>query len=105
MFFDDAGAYDLLTPRFAALSKQYPEWEEHSSGMHQFIVWAALAAEGLGCNLQHYQPSITPFVRESYGVPASWALKCQLVFGQPVEGPGEAKPKTRLEEALKVFGA
>jgi predicted oxidoreductase (fatty acid repression mutant protein) len=28
------------------------------------VVWTALDAEGLGCNLQHYQPGITPWVRE-----------------------------------------
>ncbi|KAF2182181.1 Nitroreductase [Zopfia rhizophila CBS 207.26] len=76
MFFDDSTAYNDLTPRFAILSKQYPEWEEHSSGMHQFIVWAALEAEGLGCNLQHYQPSIAPYVSKAYNVPESWTLKC-----------------------------
>lgn len=105
MFFDDAEAYNDLNPRFAALSKAYPEWEEHSSGMHQFIAWTALANEGLGCNLQHYQPSITPYVNKTYDVPASWALKAQLVFGQPTEPAGDAKPKTHLDKALRVFGA
>jgi len=87
-----------------ALSKQFPEWEEHSSGMHQFIVWTALVAEGLGCNLQHYHPGITAYLRENYDVPESWAPKCQLVFGE-IKGDGyEEKPKTHLENALKVFG-
>lgn len=105
MFFDDQDAYDDLTPRFKALSKTYNEWEEHSSGMHQFIVWTALEAEGLGCNLQHYQPSITPYVSKTYDVPASWTLKCQMVFGKPVGQTPEAKPKTHLEKALRVYGA
>ncbi|KAF2790532.1 Nitroreductase [Melanomma pulvis-pyrius CBS 109.77] len=105
MFFDDSEAYNDLNPRFAALSKSYPEWEEHSSGMHQFIVWTALTAEGLGCSLQHYQPSITPYVSKTYDVPASWTLKCQMVFGKPTEPAGDAKPKTHLEKALRVYGA
>jgi uncharacterized protein len=105
LFFDDQTAYDTLTPRFRALSKQYTEWEEHSSGMHQLIVWTALEAEGLGCNLQHYQPSITPYVNSTYQVPEFWKLKCQLVFGKPVgELPGP-KEKTHLESALRVYGA
>lgn len=105
MFFDDSAAYDFLTPRFAALSKNYPEWEEHSSGMHQFIVWTALEAEGLGCNLQHYQPSITPYVNKTYDVPATWSLKSQMVFGKPSAPLPDAKPKTHLEQALRVYGA
>ena len=97
----------MLTPRFQALSKQYGEWEEHSSGMHQFIVWTALANEGIGASIQHYQPSITEFVRKTWGVPESWALKAQLVFGEPKVKGEEVpeKPKTHFEESLKVFGA
>jgi predicted oxidoreductase (fatty acid repression mutant protein) len=73
--------------------------------MHQFIVWTALEAEDLGCNLQHYQPGITPYVKEKYGVPESWKLKCQLVFGGRVKGEVlEDKAKTGLESSLKVFG-
>ncbi|KAF2266839.1 Nitroreductase [Lojkania enalia] len=104
MWFDDEEAYNDLTPRFAALSKQYPEWEEHSSGMHQFIVWTALAAEGMGANLQHYQSSISPFVHQMYDVPVSWKLKAQLVFGKPTAPAGVEKPKMHLDDALKAYG-
>ncbi|KAF2019097.1 Nitroreductase [Aaosphaeria arxii CBS 175.79] len=105
LFFDDTSAYGSLTPRFAALSKQFPEWEEHSSGMHQFIVWTALTAENLGCSLQHYQQGITPYVKELYDVPESWNLKSQLVFGGRAGEVPDPKPKTGLESALKSFGA
>ncbi|KAF2657546.1 Nitroreductase [Lophiostoma macrostomum CBS 122681] len=104
LFFDDSTAYQALSPRFQALSKTYTEWEEHSSGMHQFIVWTALTQEGLGASLQHYQPSVTGFVRQTWNVPETWSLKAQLVFGELTEGPGAEKPKTGLEEALRVFG-
>ncbi|KAF2447519.1 Nitroreductase [Karstenula rhodostoma CBS 690.94] len=104
LFFDDPSAYDLLSPRFQAHAKLYPEWEEHASGMNQLIVWTTLAAEGVGANLQHYQPGITPYVQEKYGVDAGWKLKAQLVFGGVVgEVPGE-KEKTHLEKSLAVYG-
>jgi len=73
--------------------------------MHQFIVWTALEAEGLGCNLQHYQPGITEAVMAEWKIPETWALKAQLVFGKPTAGAGEEKPKRPVEECLKVFGA
>ena len=75
--------------------------------MHQFVVWTALDAEGLGCSLQHYQPSITPYVNRTFEVPEFWTLKAQIVFGgleDSVPRP-EAKEKKYLESALKVFGA
>jgi predicted oxidoreductase (fatty acid repression mutant protein) len=104
LFFDDATAYALLSPRFQAQAKLYPEWEEHSSGMNQLIAWTALSAEGVGASLQHYQPGITPYLQEKYGVDASWGLKAQLVFGGVIgEVPG-AKEKTHLERSLVVYG-
>ncbi|KAF1840926.1 Nitroreductase [Cucurbitaria berberidis CBS 394.84] len=104
LFFEDTTAKNLLPPAFVPLFKEYPEVDEHASGMIQFIVWTALAAEGLGCNLQHYQPSITPYVKDKYNVPETWELKAQLVFGQPTAGPGPDKERTHLEIALKSYG-
>jgi predicted oxidoreductase (fatty acid repression mutant protein) len=37
-------------------------------------------------------------------VPESWELKAQLVFGDMVEGPGDEKARTGLEESLRTFG-
>ena len=72
--------------------------------MSQLIVWTALAAEGVGANLQHYHPAITPFLLDRYGISKEWKPKAQLVFGGVVgELPGP-KPKTHLEDSLQVFG-
>jgi predicted oxidoreductase (fatty acid repression mutant protein) len=72
--------------------------------MHQYAVWVALEAEGLGANLQHYNPLIDEKVQSTWNVPATWLLKSQLVFGHP---EGEAGPKTfkPIEDRLKVYGA
>ncbi|KAF2808493.1 Nitroreductase [Mytilinidion resinicola] len=107
LFFDDSSSVDELSPRFAALSKQYPEWAEHSMGMHQFVAWTALEAEGLGCNLQHYNPGVNAAVAKEWNIPETWQLKAQLVFGgiKADAPPLEDKPKRPLEECVKVFGA
>ncbi|USP72728.1 hypothetical protein yc1106_00002 [Curvularia clavata] len=104
LFFDDAEAVLTLPSRFQALYKQFPEWEEHSSGMHQYIVWTALAAEGLGCNLQHYQKVIGTYLRERYGIQETWRCKAQLVFGSLGDEAYEEKGKTGLAEAMRVYG-
>lgn len=71
--------------------------------MHQFVLWTAFATEGLGCNLQHYNPLIDVKLRTQFEVPETWDLKAQLVFGKPEgERPG-AKPKNELGKSLKVF--
>jgi len=72
--------------------------------MHQYVMWTAFDAEGLGCNLQHYNPLIDVRLETEFNVPTTWSMKAQLVFGQPKgEKPGP-KPKNELEKSLKVFG-
>lgn len=77
--------------------------------MHQFIVWTALELQGLGCNLQHYNfmPEMVRQVREIWGLPDTWELNAQLVFGQPVDGLKRARERTYLplEERVRAFGA
>ena len=99
---------------------KFPEWSDHTSAMHQYVrelsqqaserncvlipvVWTALEAEGLGCNLQHYNPVIDTKVASEWKLPATWQLKAQLVFGKPTGQPAE-KAFQVVEERLKVFG-
>lgn len=72
--------------------------------MHQYVLWTALEAEGLGCNLQHYNPVIDKRLETDYGVPETWSLKAQMVFGQPTAEPGK-KEIGPVEPRMKVFGA
>lgn len=78
----------------------------HSDGAHQISLWTALELEGLGANLQHYNPLIDEKVRAEWKIPADWELKAQLVFGTPKEGSGEPGPKTfkPVEERFLTFG-
>lgn len=67
-------------------------------------VWTALEAEGLGCNLQHYNPLIDVKVANEWGIDSEWGLKAQMVFGKPTAPPGP-KQMIPAEERMKVFGA
>jgi predicted oxidoreductase (fatty acid repression mutant protein) len=75
---------------------------EHTSGMLQYVIWTALEAEGMGVNLQHYNPPIDPRLENEYGVPPTWSLKSQMVFGKPTGGPMEKTFKP-IEKRMKVF--
>jgi predicted oxidoreductase (fatty acid repression mutant protein) len=74
--------------------------------MTQFIAWTALANEGLGCSLQHYQTMISESVAEAWDFPRTWALQAQLVFGKPTGPPrgGVEKQFSPLETRVKVYG-
>jgi len=70
--------YQQQTPAYALL---FPQWSEHTSAMHQYMMWISLDALGFGANLQHYQtvPAVQERTREMFGLPGDWELKAQLV--------------------------
>ncbi|OBT79812.1 hypothetical protein VF21_01493 [Pseudogymnoascus sp. 05NY08] len=89
---------------FPMYAEKFPHWAAQSAGAHEISLWTALAAEGLGGNLQHYNPLVDARVRETWGVSEDWVLDAELVVGTPA---GEAGEKTFLPvegERLLVFG-
>lgn len=92
----------------AVYADKFPQWSEHTSAMHQYMLWTALETEGLGCNLQHYNPIVDKEAAETWKVPAEWELIAQLVIGQPAEGAREGLAKKEMkpvEERLHIHGA
>jgi len=93
-----------MIKKFPGYKEAFPIWSIQSGAMHQFSAWVALEAEGLGANLQHYNPVIDAKVAEAWNLPESWRLQAQLVFGgrtnevdSPAPGP--------LDDRYRVFGA
>ncbi|KAI0194626.1 Nitroreductase-like protein [Astrocystis sublimbata] len=104
LFFIDTTVVSGMQEKFALYKDRFPTWAEHSTAMLQFAAWTTLEAEGLGANLQHYNPLIDERVAAEWKIPANWQLTAQLVFGGRA---GEAGPKEHLplEEVFKVAGA
>lgn len=92
-----------MQDRFAAYADKFPIWATQSDAMHQFTIWTALEAEGLGANLQHYNPLIDQKVSEEWGIDKDWELNAQLVFGKP-EGKAGEKSFLPVEDRFKSFG-
>ncbi|PKS11656.1 hypothetical protein jhhlp_001807 [Lomentospora prolificans] len=104
LFFEDQDVVDDLQNKFALYADKFPVWADQSAGMLQFAIWTALEAEGLGANLQHYNPLIDAKVAETWKVPSTWKLNAQLVFGGRTgeAGPKESKP---VSEVFKVHSS
>lgn len=62
-----------------------------------------MEAEGLGANLQHYNPLIDQKVAEAWGIDKDWELNAQLVFGKR-EGEAGEKSFLPVEDRFKSFG-
>lgn len=109
VFYEDAATVREFQDKFPALKEVFPEWSVQSGGMHQFVLWTALEAEGLGANLQHYQivKSVSEKAAEMFGIPKDWDMAAQLVFGGIEEGgrPMEPKEKKSTSETVKVFSS
>ncbi|KAI1283436.1 Nitroreductase [Xylaria sp. FL0933] len=103
LFFIDTTVVSGMQEKFALYKDRFPTWAEHSTAMLQFACWTTLEAEGLGANLQHYNPLIDERVAAEWNVPSNWQLTAQLVFGGRAGEPGP-KDHLPLEQTFKVAG-
>ncbi|KAF4121809.1 uncharacterized protein GMORB2_1648 [Geosmithia morbida] len=106
LFFRDEPTLQAGRDRLPVFADRLAGWADQGLGMQQWITWTALELEGLGANLQHYNPLVDGKVREHWGVPDGWVLDAQLVFGGRVEGhePAE-KSFVPVEDRVRSFGA
>ncbi|MDO5055971.1 MAG: nitroreductase family protein [Lautropia sp.] len=104
LFFEDQNVVKGLQEQFAAYADNFPIWSEHTSAMHQYAIWTALASLGVGASLQHYNPVIDQAVADTWNVPANWKLRAQLVFGG-IGAPAGEKQFAPVADRLKVYGA
>ncbi|KAJ5375277.1 hypothetical protein N7517_007283 [Penicillium concentricum] len=81
LFYEDADIVEDLQAKYELYAERFPQWSEHTSGMHQYALWVALEAEGLGANIQHYNPLADQQASTNWDIPQNWQLKAQLVFG------------------------
>ncbi len=102
LFFEDQDLVKNLQEQFPLYAQHFPAWSEHSTAIAQFSTWTALAVEGIGASLQHYNPVIDDKVHEEWQIPAHWKLRAQLVFGS-IEAPAGEKTYMDDAERFKVF--
>lgn len=103
LFFDDRTTIHEFQSKFALYASKIPTWATQSNGMHQLSVWVALEQEGLGANLQHYNPLIDSKVADEWDIPSDWELSGQLVFGNRLSQPNQKTYKP-IEDRVKVYG-
>lgn len=103
LFFEDQNVVKNLQENFAPYADRFPTWSEHTSAMHQYVIWTALASLKIGANLQHYNPVIDEEVAKTWNINSSWTLIAQMVFGG-IEQPAGDKEFEPVEKRLKVYG-
>ncbi|PNP45388.1 hypothetical protein THARTR1_10939 [Trichoderma harzianum] len=101
LFFEDPSPYEPLGS-FKMYADKFEGWREQASGMHQFLIWSALALEGVGGNLQHYNPIIDDDVKKTWSINSDWKLLAQLVIGKPVGNAPAEKEKKPVEDRYVI---
>ncbi|KAK4865856.1 hypothetical protein LT330_008949 [Penicillium expansum] len=108
LFYEDEETIKDLQAEYELYAERFPQWGEHTSGMHQYALWVALEAEGLGANIQHYNPLVDQQAAIAWEIPENWQLKAQLIFGGCESAARESlPPKTQrpVEARLSVHGS
>ncbi len=102
LFYEDTDAVKDLQDSFASYAEKFPQWSQHTAGMHQLAVWTMLEDAGFGASLQHYNPLIDAAVAKEWEIPTSWSLIAQMPFGVPLQEPGPKAPFDP-DTHLKIF--
>lgn len=104
LFFEDQDVVKQYQKDNPTYADKFPHWSDHTSGMHQLVIWTLLEDAGFGASMQHYNPLIDKEVLKTWRLPASWNLVAQMPFGVPLAEPGPDQKGVRpLEERVKVF--
>ncbi|KAK7194078.1 Nitroreductase family [Novymonas esmeraldas] len=103
LFYEDGGAIKKQQDAFPTYAANFPTFSQHSSAMAQFAVWSALAQDGIGATLQHYNELIAADLRAAFDIPEDWQLVAQMPFGG-VAKPAEAKTHISDEKRFIVRG-
>ncbi len=102
LFFEDKHIIEELKNKFPLYSAAFPIYSEHTSAMHQIVLWLLLSDIHLGASLQHYGELVEEEVKRAFSLPDSWHLVAQMPFGNPLDTPDE-KSVQPLEERVMVF--
>lgn len=102
LFYEDQTIVESLQKAFPLYQDKFPEWSEHTSAMHQFVLWTLLEDAGFGVSLQHYNPLIDLTIQTEWRIPEHWRLIAQMPFGFPLFMPGK-KDMRPVEERIKIF--
>lgn len=103
LFFEDESLIKQQQEQFPRYAPSFPIWSRHASGMAQIYTWTLLESEGYGANLQHYGNITVDALRKEYGLPESYQLQSEMVFGYP-ESPAGEKPYHPDHERVIAYG-
>ena len=102
LFFEDWCVVEKLQAQFPAYKDNFPGWAYQANAMTEFAVWTALAENGMGASLQHYNPLVDLEVYRQFHVPLDWKLIAQMPFGVTLHKELPEKTFESIEERVHI---
>ncbi|WP_125684664.1 nitroreductase family protein [Levilactobacillus yonginensis] len=102
LFYTETKTVKEFEDNFPLYAANFQDWSEQSQGNAQYAVWTSLAENGIGANLQHYNPLIDDEVRAAFNIPATWRLRGEMDFGS-IEAPAGDKDYMADDDRFMVF--
>lgn len=102
LFYTETKTVKEFEDNFPLYADNFQDWSEQAQGNAQYSVWTSLAENGLGANLQHYNPLIDDEVRAAFNIPAGWRLRAEMDFGS-IEAPAGDKEYMADDDRFLVF--
>lgn len=102
LYLTDTKIVHSLEKQFPSYAANFAPWAEQAIGGARQAVWTALAEQGIGASLQHYNPLIDDAIHETFNLPASWKLRAEMPFGA-IEGPAGDKDYLPEDKVFKLI--
>lgn len=102
LYFTDTTIVHQLENDYPSYAANFANWAEQGIGGAQQAVWIALAEQGIGASLQHYNPLIDDAIHQVFNLPADWQLRAEMPFGS-IEAPAGEKAQLDDEEMFKLI--
>lgn len=102
LYLTDTETVHKLEKQFPSYAANFGPWAEQAIGGAQQAVWAALAEQGIGASLQHYNPLIDDAIHEAFNLPASWQLRAEMPFSS-IEAPAGKKDYLAESDVFKLI--
>lgn len=102
LFLTDMDIVKKFEKQFPTYTANFKDWSEQAQGNSQYAVWTGLAENGIGANIQHYNPLIDDEVHKTFDLPKSWKLRTQMNIGS-IEAPAGKKSFMPDDKRFKII--
>ena len=102
LFFEDSATTEKLEKEYPLYADEFQRYSEHTSAMHQIVMWLLLADANIGASLQHYEQLVEKDIKRHFSLPHGWKLIAEMPFGNATDSLPQ-KSLLSFDETIRIF--